>query len=543
MKKLLFLISFFLLNPSQAAEDTILFINFNSILNTQTGKYMSEGGGVNVEIEAAKKAAAKTGRKLVIFPDKKTAEINYRTLTDFLSKQKPNAINSIVISGHDGNGSFGGKNGELSTGNLKHLLTQSSVQASVAGVRSLHLLGCYTGTPGVVNEWNPIDRNDSPLPSLEIVSGFDNKSPFSGDKRLFGIVENLLTQEKKLLQTAENDEFSKNILEVIKNINRTKLDLSIGIRACNDVFYLNKEAEYNNNERERSTPYQKISMTEMVNECTSDKAQAEISELFKKISCWRDPVQAAIFNDTSKEEIRQFCSNIKVDDPPNPNGELRKIYSQYLAKSHCFEFIIGGVPASPESVLRLLFAENVFKNVMKHSRVQALMKDVLKNNHTEEAKLLTAHIKKALNGEYVTRKEWIAGMQQINTIIEKQFPSDLVEVKDIPEISEIAERILEEEDPQTAEDFERRVTEELIKKLGKDKAKKLIAEAERNEEIRNQNVMKRQEAYGKILSLQRLSDRFIFSHDEHMIPMNYIDQLKQADVEANIHIKRFLDEM
>jgi hypothetical protein len=258
MRKLFFLISFFLLSSSDAAEDTILFINFNSILNTQTGKYMAEGGGVNVEIEAAKKAATKTGRKLVIFPDKKTKEINYSTLTDFLSRQKPNAINSIVISGHDGNGSFGGKNGELSTGNLKHLLNQSSVQASVAGVKSLHLLGCYTGTPGVVNEWNPIDRYDSPLPSLEIVSGFDNKSPFSGDKRLFGIVENLLTQEKRLLETAENEKFNIDILDAIKKINRTKLDLSIGIRACNDVIYINKEAEYNNNERERSTPYQKM---------------------------------------------------------------------------------------------------------------------------------------------------------------------------------------------------------------------------------------------------------------------------------------------
>lgn len=540
---LLFILSLFSFQRVQATED-ILFLNFNSILNTRTGKYTTETNGVNIEIEAAKKAAQKSGRKLIIFPDTAGGKINYDTLKEFLAKQPKDSFNSIVMSGHDGNSNFSGKNGEMGLMTLKSLFGEAEVKDSLGSVRSLHMLGCYTGVPGVVNEWNPLDKSKSPLPSLELVSGFDNKSPFADDPRLGGLVENLLLQEQSLLSSAQNKKIDQDILNTIKDINKTTMDLTVSLRStcADDVLFYRKGETENGAERNRRTPYQEDSMNALIKECSTPRMQEKIASLGKQISCWRDPSYTMKTPSMTKAEIEVFCEKIAPDDPPDTQGKLRSIYSEYLASSHCFPFVEGAPPTSPESLLRLLFAENVFKNTMKHRAVQKTLKDIIAENGAESPQLKSI-LEQALKGQYVSRKAWILAMREIDTLIQQKFPMDMMMPKRIPEIEEATKKAIgnaSQGSRMTPDEIKESTKRKLIEAVGKERAQDLLKENEKNYAIADENLRKRDEAYGKILSLQRFSDSFILLHDESKIPMNYIEKISQQDIDANVSIDQFL---
>lgn len=397
------------------AEETILYLNFNSKLNNKTNMYSSERNGLNLEIEAAKAAALKSGRKLVIFPDSTSKKLNYESLKEFLSNGNTKSINSIVISGHNGNGTFGGMNGEIKRDEMMELFKDPSVKSSVQNVEALHLLGCYTGVPGVVNKWSPLNE-DSALPSLKMISGFDNKSPFSDDSKMGEITKNLLSEERNIINSAEDKQLKEEVLKNMKLLNPKGLDLTLLLNSCGEDYYINKGLVNNQRKRERNTPYMLDKMSEIIKECENNKGK--INDLVEKISCWREPVTGDISNSEGLKKRDDFCKAQNVDDPPNPNGALRSLYSQYLEFSHCFELEENtDMYVSPESLLRTLFSENVFKNTMRHATTKNLLKSALKELG-DISPSITKVLKNALEGKYVTRKEWMSAMDGINHLID-----------------------------------------------------------------------------------------------------------------------------
>jgi hypothetical protein len=113
-------------------------------------------------------------------------------------------------------------------------------------------------------------------------------------------------------------------------------------------------------------------------------------------------------------------------------------------------------------------------------------------------------------------------------------------MKTSPEIIEITQRIMQNGDLLTQDEMETRIKIELTRKHGSKKASEIIAEDAKNKEIGFQNSLKREQAYGKILSLQRFSDTFVVRHDANKIPMSYIENIGQSEIEANNHINEFL---
>ena len=89
-------------------------------------------------------------------------------------ESKGTKLSSIIISGHDGNGSFAGEGGDLSYADLKAAADKNPTV--VDGVHSLLLWGCYSTTPASIEfKWK------TSLPNLHAIVGFNGSAPF-GDK-------------------------------------------------------------------------------------------------------------------------------------------------------------------------------------------------------------------------------------------------------------------------------------------------------------------------------------------------------------------------
>ena len=111
-------------------EEIILYLNFNSIKQSD-GSYESETGIKNKEIDAARRAARATGKKLVIFPETPKEGRMITTKDDFMkffSTLPDGSVKSIIASGHDGNGNFGGMLASLSKAEFNQILQMEHIK-------------------------------------------------------------------------------------------------------------------------------------------------------------------------------------------------------------------------------------------------------------------------------------------------------------------------------------------------------------------------------------------------------------------------------
>lgn len=119
--------------------------------------------------------------------------LDQNSLQQELKKLKDQGVNltSLVISGHDGHGSFFGVNGYFTATDFGKAFKENAPLGN--NIRSLALWGCDSAGPNdSIYQWQPM------LPNLEIIAGFDGVAPSNERKAGHDYLENFLKQEKKL---------------------------------------------------------------------------------------------------------------------------------------------------------------------------------------------------------------------------------------------------------------------------------------------------------------------------------------------------------
>ncbi|UYL10723.1 hypothetical protein B9G69_009060 [Bdellovibrio sp. SKB1291214] len=244
MKKILIiLVGLFVLSSLEAQAD-ILFLDLN---------------GNPKEIEAAKAAASKRGEQVIVIPEvtkelatkqaellaktqkanedylrkgcssgnansaacsgvskalndamanenefRQKNQLNPETLDKALRGLKSQGVNlsSLVVSGHDGNGHFGGTFGDLTDKNLAEAFQKNAPLGD--SIRSLALWGCYTANLSSLSlYWKKA------FPQVEVVVGFDKKGPLGNSPANWALLKDFLSKEKDLAQIKDQNELQK----------------------------------------------------------------------------------------------------------------------------------------------------------------------------------------------------------------------------------------------------------------------------------------------------------------------------------------------
>lgn len=317
---------FLILSLSQSVNADILFVDVNN--NPQ-------------EIKAAKAAAQIRKEKLILFPSG-SEKVSKESLKSFLGGLKNTNVTSMVISGHDGNGNFSGRNGGVQASELKEILkSQTNLGISV---RSLYLWGCYTATPGSL-EFNWKDA----FPNLQFVAGFDGAAPL-GDKPAGQMyLKDALTKEKSLI--AARDE--KELGSLFKQIRGRAM---VNAAVCSgDSFASNKKIS---------------SLKKLKEECRAE----DNSKGMEVFECYA-------------------MAKVGCENPPSNTGNspLRNYYNFLQETSHCEPMYaqIGAYRPTRDQVIRLIYYKNVVANFSRlHGEVVTEIDGALKRVNAPDDLLL-----------------------------------------------------------------------------------------------------------------------------------------------------------
>lgn len=116
---------------------------------------------------------------------------------------------SIIVSGHDGSGSYSGMTGGLSKGYLLTKLKDSFSEDQLQSLESVLLWGCYTATRNEVNWW------DEKLPGLKVLAGFNGSGPSIGKLASNQMIYDILTSTEDFYQLTDENQI-KNALKSIE---------------------------------------------------------------------------------------------------------------------------------------------------------------------------------------------------------------------------------------------------------------------------------------------------------------------------------------
>lgn len=323
------------------------------------------------EVEAARAAAKKSGREFVVFPDNpKEAKQKYiRASSDYasfyksfqkkcsnggptceelekkrleLSDSKSTALqalaldnaklktflaereaqkkpfSSVVISGHDGTGSFSGDFGSIGDAELATMIEDLPLLKE--SIRSLHLWGCYTTSPGsLMLNWKKY------FPHAAMISGYEGRAPLNDKPAGWNYLKGVLAREPELLKITDHKKLQK-ALRAIPGAQQTHA----AILVCDN--YASNTDSYD--------------MGELETRCIALKKQLEDNS--EEYQCY---VRAA---------------EDKCSDPPKDvgAGPVRKFYEILHKTSACTEISNDQIYRTydRDQAIRLVFAKEVQNN-------------------------------------------------------------------------------------------------------------------------------------------------------------------------------------
>jgi hypothetical protein len=305
----------------------ILFLNFNG--NTSS-------------IAAAKKAALKRGEKVIVYPNETIKKITSASL-DLIFKDitaKKLKITNISLSGHDGGGSFAGKDGDIGKEDVKNALKK--YPAIKNSVKSLLLRGCYSATMGQVqsqsmNDWRMI------FPKVEFISGYNDPAESSERAESKEFVEDMLNLESEFLQ----DKSLKDVLSTFKKVGLyNQMDAAVWIRQCNSFG--------------PSTSHDGIYLTSAMT--AQNNNPVLISEERKRCEKTRQETEKhmAIY-------VKYISGNEKgYERPPKEHQgtDLRAAYSYIRQNEHCIPILMPGSETgyNPDRIIRLIYYDYIVSN-------------------------------------------------------------------------------------------------------------------------------------------------------------------------------------
>lgn len=334
-----------------------------------------------IEIETTEKAACARGEKLLIVPknykdfakytapvdvaNKKVAKLKcyeksvpgckeaqdelakaFTELSKFKTAQKSTSegvnealeqikasnakLVNLSISGHDGGGSFSGAKGMYSRQELANAMKD---MGDINEVKSLMLLGCYTGTPKEVLEWKSI------FPQTKLIGGYDGSAPLADRPQGHQYISDILLKEKQLTTQADQKKLQAYVDANIKGLGNLNAALFLQCSdgtTTHDYYYGSKKSK-------------KIEKFDM-KECLEKKKELQELSL----------------------EVNRYISG-EIEPPADTqNGALRAIYNRARSLEHCSE--LTDVPVDVNAVFNLLFYGGVkssFAHFYKDELIEA----------------------------------------------------------------------------------------------------------------------------------------------------------------------------
>ena len=325
MRSFLYSIPLLLLSGTALAD--ILFLNFNG--NTSS-------------IAAAKKAALKRGEKVVVYPNETIKKITSASL-DLIFKDvtaKKLNITNISLSGHDGGGSFAGKDGDIGKEDIRKALTK--YPAIKNSVKSLLLRGCYSATMGQVQSQSTSDWRMI-FPKVEFIAGYNDPAESSERAESKEFVEDMLSLENEFL----HDKTLKEVVSTFKEVGLyNQMDAAVWIRQCNsfgpstshDGVYLSSDMAAQN-----TSP---VLISEERKRCEKTRQETE--------------KHMAIFSKYFNGSQKGF------ERPPSEHQgtDLRAAYSYIRQNEHCIPILMPDLATAfnPDRMIRLIYYDYIVSN-------------------------------------------------------------------------------------------------------------------------------------------------------------------------------------
>ena len=270
--------------------------------------------------------------------------------------QKNGKIQALLISGHDGGGHFSGSKGGISRSAFSNLMKNNS---EINEIKTLMLLGCYTGVQKEISEWISI------FPEAKLIAGYDLKAPLSHVPMGHEYISEILTEEKKILTQAnevELNHFAKKNIQSLFGLN-TAMYLRCGPEE--DEFYFSS--------KDRSKKFSELD----IKNC--EIKAAEIKDMYTKVKLYQSG---------------------ELEPPLDTNGALRQLYDTARSSEHCTEILPRGFNAN--NVFNLLFYDGVKKSFAKFYKedlelAQKIINDLnieeIEKNINQEIKILEENLR------------------------------------------------------------------------------------------------------------------------------------------------------
>ncbi|MEK2689254.1 hypothetical protein [Bdellovibrio sp. GT3] len=285
-------------------------------------------------------------------------QLDREKLDKFLKdlKNKDVHLSSMVVSGHDGNGQFGGIYGDLSDKDLASAFSSNPPLGD--GIRSLALWGCYTANLSSLSMyWK------KSFPQVEVVVGFDKKGPLGNSPANWALLKDFLTQEKKLSAIKDENELQKAL---------KRLD---GVRITDAAI------------------------------CVGDKfSNKSVTMDLKNV---QSMCQGAYLKD-AKIYTCYLNAETGCENPPanTSNSELRRFYEQLQDYAHCKEVLEPdqqvGMP-SADTMIRLIHFSNIKNNFVQNFSQEISEYNKLLDKVGAPQSLQWGDIKKLSRGEILSK--------------------------------------------------------------------------------------------------------------------------------------------
>ncbi len=261
----------------------------------------------------------------------KAYEKSYTDLNDFRQKQKSTAIQvkealeevkkgkgklqHVAISGHDGGGHFSGNKGSFGRTELAAMMTD---YADINDVKSLLLLGCYTGTQHEVMAWKTI------FPQTKLIGGYDGSAPLADRPQGHQYIMDILLKEKQLVKQADEKKLQSYVDANIKGL--TNLNAGMYVQ-CSDGT--SEQNYYYGSKKQRK--FEKVQLDECINKAPELR---EVASSYQK-----------------------YLSGELAVPADTQGGALRQLYNKARTYEHCGD--ITGVFIDVNGIFNLLFYEGV----------------------------------------------------------------------------------------------------------------------------------------------------------------------------------------
>lgn len=240
-------------------------------------------------------------------------------------KNNKGKLTNLILSGHDGGGTFGGHKGFLNKFQLDDILKEYT---DINDVSTLMLLGCYTGVQKEISFWKSV------FPKVKMIAGYDGSAPLSDKPMGHHYLEDLLTKEKSLLKQADEKQLNQYVSANIRGLH--SMYTAVYVESCTEEDADGQGMYYGSLSTNRRFKEFKL------DECVTKKAQIKsIDERFSK-----------------------FDSG-EIEPPKNPSDPaIKRLYDEARSLEHCIDQLNS--QTSVNSIFNIRFYGDVKENFAKY---------------------------------------------------------------------------------------------------------------------------------------------------------------------------------